>query len=230
MGVHERRTGRGIASRVFGNPVSNPKPTVFLVDEDVVVREALGSLIRSVGLGVTLFASAQEFLSADRPDTVACLVLDIRMPGLSGFDCQRRVAEAGLSIPIVFMTGHADIPMSVRAMKSGAVDFLTKPFPDQDLLDAVQQALERDHRRRAEEQEMSGLRRRFELLTPREREVMAWVVSGRLNKQIAGEIGTSEITVKVHRGQVMRKMGADSVAHLVRMAGRLGLELPVQPI
>jgi FixJ family two-component response regulator len=206
--------------------VSAHKATVFVVDDDVTVREALGSLIRSVGLGAMLFDSAQEFLSAPKPDTVACLILDVRMPGLSGFDCQRQLAAAGLPIPIVFMTGHGDIPMSVRAMKSGAVDFLTKPFRDQDLLDAVHQALERDRYRRAENQELNELRRRLESLTPREREVMTWVVAGRLNKQIAGELGTSEITVKVHRGHAMRKMKADSVADLVRMAGRLGLALP----
>jgi FixJ family two-component response regulator len=202
------------------------KATVFVVDDDAEVRAALGSLIRSIGLGVQLFGSAQEFLNTPKPDTLACLVLDVRMPGLSGLECQRKLAEAGFPIPIVFMTGHGDIPMSVRAMKAGAVDFLTKPFRDQDLLDAVQQALERDRHRRAEEQAVGSLRERFEALTPREREVMTWVVSGRLNKQIAGELGTSEITVKVHRGHVMRKMKADSVPDLVRMAGRLGLALP----
>jgi FixJ family two-component response regulator len=205
--------------------MSNEKPTVFIVDADVGVREALGSLIRSVGLEVQLFRSAQDFLDAPKPDALACLVLDVRMPGLGGLDCQRRLADAGFPIPIVFMTGHGDIPMSVRAMKAGAVDFLTKPFRDRDLLDAVQQALELDRHRRSAEKESRGLRERFQTLTPREREVMTWVVSGRLNKQIAGELGTSEITVKVHRGRVMRKMQADSVADLVRMADRLGLAL-----
>ncbi|HEY4869231.1 MAG TPA: response regulator transcription factor [Candidatus Dormibacteraeota bacterium] len=200
-----------------------PRETVFIVDDDASVREALANLMRSVGLHAQLFASAQEFLKTPQPDSPACLILDVRMPGLGGLDCQRQLDDAGCHIPIIFMTGHGDIPMSVRAMKAGAVDFLTKPFRDQDLLDAVQQAIDRDRLRRAEERDLTDLRDRFIGLTPRERDVMAWVVSGRLNKQIAGELGTSEITVKVHRGHVMRKMQADSVADLVRMAGRLGV-------
>jgi FixJ family two-component response regulator len=199
--------------------------TVFVVDDDAGVREGVGNLIRSVGLRPQLFAAAQDFLESKKPDAPACLILDIRMPGLGGLDCQRQLADAGIHIPIIFMTGHGDIPMSVRAMKAGAVDFLTKPFRDQDLLDAIQQAIERDRARRADEASTARLRDCFSSLTRREREVMAWVVAGRLNKQIAAEIGVSEITVKVHRGQVMRKMGADSVADLVRMAGRLGLSL-----
>ena len=199
------------------------RETVFIVDDDASVREALANLMRSVGLHAQLFASAQEFLKTPQPDSPACLILDVRMPGLGGLDCQRQLADAGRHIPIIFMTGHGDIPMSVRAMKAGAVDFLTKPFRDQDLLDVVQQAIDRDRMKRAEERDLVALRDRFIGLTPRERDVMAWVVSGRLNKQIAGELGTSEITVKVHRGHVMRKMQADSVADLVRMAGRLGV-------
>ena len=203
--------------------MTSSRATVFVVDDDASFRDALGSLIRSVGLHVQLFASAQEFLTSPRPDGPACLVLDVRMPGLSGLDCQRQLAEIGFQIPIIFMTGHGDVAMSVRAMKAGAVDFLTKPFRDQDLLDAVQRAIEHDRRRRSDERETSGLRERFASLTSREREVMSRVVSGRLNKQIAGELGTSEITVKVQRSHVMRKMKADSVADLVRMAGRLGV-------
>jgi FixJ family two-component response regulator len=204
-----------------------PAATVFVVDDDRSVREAVASLLRSVGHLPRLFGSAQEFLTGAKIDGPSCLVLDVRMPGLGGLDCQRRLSEAGLRLPVIFMSGHGDVPMTVRAMKAGAVDFLTKPFRDQDLLDAVDQALEQDRARSAEELDNAGLHERYALLTAREREVMAWVVAGRLNKQTAGELGTSEITVKVHRGSVMRKMKADSVPDLVRMAGRLGLNLPV---
>jgi len=199
---------------------------VFVVDDDASVREALKSLIRSVGLQVELFRSAQEFLQWKKPDAASCLILDIRLPGISGLDFQRKLAEVGNFIPIIFITGHGDIPMSVRAMKGGAVEFLTKPFRDQDLLDAIHVALERDRARRQRDDEIATLKDRFEWLTPREREVLPLVVSGLPNKQIAAEIGTSETTVKVHRGQLMRKMGADSLPELVRMAERIGISTP----
>ena len=199
---------------------------VFVVDDDVGTRESLKNLIRSVGLRVEAFASAQDFLRSTRPDVPGCLVLDVRLPGLSGLDLQKRMAEVELEIPIVFITGHGDIPMSVRAMKAGAVEFLTKPFRDQELLDAIQQALERDRNAREQRAEIEELRSRYRLLTPREREVMALVVTGLLNKQIAGELGTSEASVKVHRQHVMEKMRAGSLAALVRMADRVGIHTP----
>jgi FixJ family two-component response regulator len=203
-----------------------PGAMVFVVDDDASMRESLKNLIRSVGLRVELFGSAQEFLGSPRPEVPSCLVLDVRLPGLSGLDLQRRTAEAGLDLPIIFITGHGDIPMSVRAMKAGAVEFLTKPFRDQDLLDAIEQALERDRQARQQRAALEALRGRFASLTPRERDVMARVVAGLLNKQIGADLGTSETTVKIHRHQVMAKMGAGSVPELVRMADRLGLPVP----
>jgi FixJ family two-component response regulator len=199
---------------------------VFVVDDDAAMRQSLSNLIRSVGLRVEAFASAQEFLRSKRPDVPGCLVLDVRLPGVSGLDLQKRMAEADIEIPIIFITGHGDIPMTVRAMKAGAVEFLTKPFRDQDLLDAVQQALERDRTARAQREVIDELRARLESLTPREQQVMGLVVAGLLNKQIAGKLGTSETTVKIHRHQVMEKMGADSLAELVRMADRLKIPTP----
>src|SRR6266581_683917 len=203
--------------------MSNVAPVVFVVDDDPSVRRAIQRLVESIGLQVELFASAQEFLRRRRSDAPGCLVLDVRLPGISGLDFQRQLAQANIHIPIIFITAHGDIPMTVRAMKAGAVEFLTKPFRDQDLLDAIQLALERDRARRQQEAEIAVLRERFESLTPREREVLPLVVSGLLNKQIAAEIGTSETTAKVHRSQLMRKMGADSLADLVRMAERMGI-------
>jgi FixJ family two-component response regulator len=197
--------------------------TVFVVDDDGPMRVALMNLIRSIGLRVELFASAQEFLRSKLPDVPSCLILDVRLPGLSGLDLQRRTTESGMEIPIIFLTGYGDIPMTVRAMKAGAVEFLTKPFRDQDLLDAIQQALERDRQTRDQRVAIKELRLRFASLTPREREVMVRVVAGLLNKQIAAELGTSHTTVKIQRHQVMEKMGAVSLPELVRMADQLGI-------
>ena len=203
--------------------LAEQQQVVFVVDDDSGLREALSSLFRSVGLQVKTYASAAEFLQSKLPDGPSCMVLDVRLPGLSGLDFQAELAKANIRIPIVFMTGHGDIPMTVRAMKAGAVEFLPKPFRDQDMLDAVQTGLEIDRDRRRHAADLSKLRVSFETLTPREQEIMGLVTAGLMNKQIAGEIGVSEVTVKLHRGNVMRKMGAKSLAELVRMADALGI-------
>jgi len=201
-------------------------PTVLVVDDDPSLREALSSLFRSVGTRVELFGSAPELLNSRLPDGPSCLVLDIRLPEVSGLEFQTQLSKAGIHLPIIFMTGHGDIPMSVRAMKAGAVDFLTKPFRDQDILDAVAGALERDRQRRDKDRALSELQSLLSTLTPRERQVMAFVATGLMNKQIAGEMQLSEITVKIHRGRLMKKMGARTLADLVKMAGALGIDAP----
>jgi FixJ family two-component response regulator len=201
--------------------MKEPEPIVFVIDDEAQIRDGFKSLIRSIGLRAETFASAREFMLAKRPDAPACLVLDVRMPGLSGLDLQRELSEAQIHIPIIFITGHGDIPMSVRAMKDGAMEFLTKPVRGQDLLDAVQKAIDRDREFRKKHADLSGIRKRFDSLTPRETEVLNLVVAGLLNKQIADELGTSDLTIKTHRAHVMEKTQAESLAHLVRMAERL---------
>ena len=206
-----------------GDRARAEEPIVFVIDDDASMREALQSLFRSVGLRVEVFGSASEFLQSKLPDVAGCLILDVRLPRLSGLEFQAELVKAGIHIPIIFMTGHGDVPMSVKAMKAGAVDFLTKPFRDQDMLDAVEMAIERDRKRRIGAKALSGLEARFAVLTSREREVLALVTAGLMNKQIAAEIGIAEITVKIYRGNVMKKMGAKSLADLVRMAETLGI-------
>jgi RNA polymerase sigma factor (sigma-70 family) len=209
--------------------MSESEPIVFVVDDDPSVRSAIERLIGTVGLQVQLFGSAQEFLASKLPNVPSCLVLDIRLPGISGLGLQRQLVEANVQIPIIFITSHGDVPMTVRAMKAGAVEFLTKPFHDQDLLDAIHLALEKDRGRRQQEAELTALRERFESLSPREREVVAMVVSGMLNKQIAAQIGTAENTVKIHRSRAMEKMQANSLADLVKMIQRLQVSTSKSP-
>jgi FixJ family two-component response regulator len=204
-------------------PASAKEPIVFVIDDDVSMRRALTNLFQSVGLEVQVFGSAPEMLQSKLPDVASCLVLDIRLPGVSGLDFQTELAKANIHIPIIFMTGHGDIPMTVRAMKGGAVDFLTKPFRDQDMLDAVVTAIERDRKSREAGKIVANLQALFETLTPREREILALVASGLMNKQVAAEIGLAEITVKIHRGHMMKKMGARSLADMIRMAETLGI-------
>jgi FixJ family two-component response regulator len=204
-------------------PARADEPIVFVIDDDASLRRGLTNLFQSVGLQVEAFGSAPEMLQRQLPDVASCLVLDIRLPGLSGLDFQKKLAQANIHIPIIFMTGHGDIPMTVRAMKSGAVDFLTKPFRDQDMLDAVIAAIERDRKRREAEKITANFQALFESLTPRERDVLALVTSGLMNKQVAAELGLAEITVKIYRGHLMKKMGARSLAHLIRIAETLGI-------
>jgi FixJ family two-component response regulator len=207
----------------MAKPTPDQQPLVLVVDDDASLRNALNNLFRSVGLQTELFASASELLQSKLPDVPSCLVLDIRLPGVSGLDFQAELTRANITIPIIFMTGHGDIPMTVRAMKAGAIDFLTKPFRDQDMLDAVTSAIEADRKRRAREVELADMRSRLAELSPRELEIMALVTAGLMNKQVAAETGLAEITVKIHRGHIMKKMGARSLADLVRMAEVLGV-------
>lgn len=205
------------------DPIDYAQTLIYIVDDEAPLREAISSLLRSVGMRIAAYGSVAEFLAEARPDVTSCLLLDVRLQGVSGLDFQADLQRDGVALPIVFMTGHGDIPMSVRAMKAGAIDFLAKPFRDQELLDAIDAALRKDHARRQRDGALQALTARYESLTPREREIMALAARGLMNKQIAGEVGTSEITVKIHRGNAMRKMQAKTFADLVRMAEALGL-------